>query len=146
MSKNKHPYSQKHLQALASNGPSGSEGEAECQQETKETPLSRWLAPLINLASKLPSFSAVLCAEPDSQVLTQLSEANVSAQVGNIVKTDVITNAWAEANAGEKGRKKVYVHGWVYDLESGRLRDLGCSQGPEGFVGERFVGGQKALA
>lgn len=32
--------------------------------------------------------------------------------------------AWA------KGRK-VYVHGWLFDVKSGLLNDLGVSQGPQ---------------
>lgn len=31
--------------------------------------------------------------------------------------------AWAKG-------KDVYVHGWVYDLASGRCHDLGISRGP----------------
>ena len=41
----------------------------------------------------------------------------------------------------DAGAKNVYVHGWVYELESGRLRDLGVSAGPEGLVGDKFVKG-----
>ena len=41
--------------------------------------------------------------------------------------------------------KRVYVHGWIYELQSGRLKDLGVSRGPEGFVGPKFVGGVGAL-
>ncbi len=42
--------------------------------------------------------------------------------------------------------KKVYVHGWIYELQSGRLRDLGVSRGPEGLVGPKFVGLNGAMA
>ena len=60
-------------------------------------------------------------------------------QVENILQSDVIRSAWEKAARGEA--KSVYVHGWVYELESGRLRDLGVSHGPAGYVGPKFVGG-----
>jgi carbonic anhydrase len=45
----------------------------------------------------------------------------VKKQVENIVNTNIIQNAWAN-------RKNVWVHGWVYELESGKLRDLGVTR------------------
>ncbi|TFK79859.1 hypothetical protein K466DRAFT_605813, partial [Polyporus arcularius HHB13444] len=56
--------------------------------------------------------------------LTALVEANVRVQVENIALSDVMQRAWA------KGRD-VQVHGWVYELESGRLRDLGITVGKQ---------------
>ena len=69
----------------------------------------RWLAPLVEIAKN---------TEGD---LTALVEANVRAQVANIVKTDVIQHEWT--------KRDVQVHGWVYELETGRLRDLGITVG-----------------
>ncbi|KAH8114928.1 carbonic anhydrase [Phellopilus nigrolimitatus] len=109
-------------------------------KEAGATPLGRWLAPLIDLASQ-PEFAAASDPETRDATLTALSEANVRAQVENIIGTGVIKGAWAAANAGEAGRKKVYVHGWIYALQNGRLRDLGVSSGPDGPVGAKFVGG-----
>ncbi|KAI0369588.1 carbonic anhydrase [Pilatotrama ljubarskyi] len=76
--------------------------------------LGRWLAPLTEIAREYED-------------LTELVEANVRAGVENIVQTDVLRNAWAEG-------KDVQVHGWVYELETGRLRDLGVSVGKTGAV------------
>ena len=61
---------------------------------------------------------------PDGD-LTALVEANVRMQVENLAQSDVLQRAWA---AG----KDVQVHGWVYELETGRLRDLGVSVGKGG--------------
>lgn len=41
-------------------------------------------------------------------------------QVKNVARTSIVREAW------KKGRD-VHVHGWVYEIESGRLRDLECS-------------------
>lgn len=46
------------------------------------------------------------------------------AQIENIVQTDVVKAAWAEG-------RDVQVHGWMYELETGRMRDLGISVGKE---------------
>ncbi|EJD04756.1 carbonic anhydrase [Fomitiporia mediterranea MF3/22] len=105
------------------------------------TPLSRWLTPLIQLASTSSLPSPI---SPDERIamLTKLSEANVCAQVQNITASEVMQSVWQKAKTGEDPKvKNVYVHGWVYELESGRLRDLGVSCGPEGMVGNKFVGG-----
>jgi len=46
-----------------------------------------------------------------------LCELNVVEQVNNICHTTIVQNAW------EAGQELV-VHGWVYDLEIGQLKDL----------------------
>ncbi|OCH91078.1 carbonic anhydrase [Obba rivulosa] len=75
-----------------------------------DTPLGRWLAPLTDLARE------------GKMGPEELVEANVRAQVRNVVETAVMQGAW------EKGRD-VWVHGWVYEIEKGELRDLGVSVG-----------------
>jgi len=47
----------------------------------------------------------------------------VKAQVKNLSKTETLMRAWA---AG----KNVWVHGWVYEIGRGGLKDLGVSKGP----------------
>ena len=80
--------------------------------------LGRWLAPLVDLAMSLN-----LADSDRPSALAKLVDANVRKQVGNLVASDVMQNAWA---AG----KSVRVHGLVYDLASGELKDLGVTQGP----------------
>lgn len=48
-----------------------------------------------------------------------LVELNVTYQVMNICHTSVVQNAWAMG-------RKLFIHGWVYDLETGILHDLNC--------------------
>ena len=74
-----------------------------------DSPLKRWLAPLTELARKT-----------DGDLAT-LVEANVREQVANILKSEVIKQAWK--------KRDVHIHGWVYELETGELRDLGVSVG-----------------
>ena len=47
---------------------------------------------------------------------------SVKEQVRNVISTEVVQTAWLSG-------KKLYVHGWVYQLESGLLKDLGVSKG-----------------
>jgi carbonic anhydrase len=53
-----------------------------------------------------------------------LCELNVREQVANVCNTTVTRRAW------ERGHP-LAVHGWIYGLGDGRLRDLGvCVTGP----------------
>ncbi|WMJ71828.1 carbonic anhydrase [Cytophagaceae bacterium ABcell3] len=47
----------------------------------------------------------------------RLVELNVKQQVINLSKTSIIQGAWAEGNLP-------ILHGWVYGLEDGKLKDL----------------------
>jgi len=52
--------------------------------------------------------------------LDRLCELNVIEQVVNVGRTTIVQSAW------ERGQE-VVVHGWIYGLENGLLRDLGVS-------------------
>jgi carbonic anhydrase len=50
----------------------------------------------------------------------RLCELNVAAQVAAVCGTDVVAGAWARG-------QELVVHGWIYDLHDGLLRDLELS-------------------
>ncbi len=50
----------------------------------------------------------------------KLCELNVFEQVANVCHTTIVQNAW------KRGRD-LTVHGWIYSLEDGLIRDLGLS-------------------
>jgi carbonic anhydrase len=52
--------------------------------------------------------------------LDRLCELNVVEQVLNVARTTIVQSAW------QRGQELV-VHGWIYGLEDGLLRDLGVS-------------------
>ena len=56
--------------------------------------------------------------EPEPKRHARLCELNVLEQVVNLCRTTVIQDAWARG-------QELAVHGWIYGLEDGRLRDLG---------------------
>lgn len=49
----------------------------------------------------------------------RLVELNVLRQVHNICHTTVLQNAWDR-------KQPVCIHGWIYELSTGKLRDLNC--------------------
>lgn len=50
--------------------------------------------------------------------IDRLCELNVLAQARNVARTRILQDAWASGQA-------VTVHGWIYGIEDGLLRDLG---------------------
>lgn len=55
-------------------------------------------------------------ADPQARC-DRLCELNVITQVANVCRTTIVRDAW---NAGQD----LAVHGWIYGLSDGRLRDL----------------------
>jgi len=63
---------------------------------------------------------ASLEALPDERARhDRLCELNVIRQVVNVGQTTVVRNAWCRG-------QELSVHGWIYDLHDGLLRDLGA--------------------
>jgi carbonic anhydrase len=56
--------------------------------------------------------------ETEAQRHNRLCELNVLEQVANVCQTTVVRDAWARG-------QELAVHGWVYDIRDGLLRDLG---------------------
>jgi len=50
----------------------------------------------------------------------RFAELNVIEQVFDLTKTSIIQNAWRERNEPK-------VHGWIYELKTGLIKDLGVS-------------------
>ncbi|KIM46960.1 hypothetical protein M413DRAFT_440519 [Hebeloma cylindrosporum] len=69
-----------------------------------------------------------------------LVEENVKASVRRIATNPVITNHYGLLKSGagnstsgtRKSARDVFIHGWVYDLATGKVHDLGISVGPPG--------------
>jgi len=64
---------------------------------------------------------AELAALPDRESRwRRLCELNVESQVERLARTAVVRDAWSRG-------AELELHGWIYGLEDGRLRDLGVS-------------------
>ena len=81
--------------------------------------ISNWLRPIREIAD--------LRAAELEQTLSRsafedkLCEFNVQRQVENLSNSTVITDAWRRG-------QEVTIHGWIYGLKDGLLRDLGVTR------------------
>ena len=89
--------------------------------EPADSPLNLWLEPLTLLA-----YSLQLPDSGEKSLETVVIE-NIKAQVENLANTETIVNAWTQ---GTPKKQEVFIHGWVYDLGTGLLKDLHISRGP----------------
>jgi len=87
---------------------------------TVEPVLQRWLSPLIELAKDIVDKPH----HPHPDLLTKLIEESVGVQVNNVADSEPVRKAWDE------GRKNLWVHGLLYDLKTGLLRDLNVTRSP----------------
>ena len=85
--------------------------------------IDNWLLPIKDVYAKHHrELSAIANAEDR---LNRFVELNVVAQVNNVCHTTIVQNAW------QRGQE-LAVHGWVYGLSDGLLRDLNiCITGKE---------------
>ncbi len=57
---------------------------------------------------------------PEPQAIDRLCELNVIEQVRNVCSTTIAQDAWSRG-------QELAVHGWIYGLHGGLLRDLGLT-------------------
>jgi carbonic anhydrase len=76
-----------------------------------------WLEPIRRLARSHAAELDGLTAEARED---RLAELNVISGVARVVETPILQNAWSRG-------EEVVVHGLIYGLKDGLLRDLGCT-------------------
>ncbi len=59
-------------------------------------------------------------ATTDEARVDRLCELNIVDQVEHVCQTTIVQDAWSRQQA-------LAVHGWIYDVRDGLLRDLGCT-------------------
>ena len=77
-----------------------------------------WLRHVMDVGEKHESELAAL--SDDDERFARLCELNVVEQVVNVCRTTIVEDAWARG-------QDLTVHGVIYGLEDGLLRDLGVS-------------------
>jgi carbonic anhydrase len=87
--------------------------------------VSQWLAQLRTIA-RLHDDELSAIADPVGRYV-RLVELNVAEQVYNLSRTTVVEQAWARGAT-------LRLHGWVYGLREGLLRDVGVSLDAAGHV------------
>ena len=80
--------------------------------------LDNWLRYIMDVYHRHADEIAAL--PDDTARLDRLSELNVRRQAGNVCRTTVVQEAW------RKGQR-LSVHGWIYDLRDGLIRNLGVT-------------------
>ena len=81
--------------------------------------IDNWLRHIQDVGAK---HRAQIEAIPDeARRAARLCELNVMEQVGNVADTTVVRDAWRRG-------QQISVHGWIYDLHDGLLRDLGVTR------------------
>ena len=71
--------------------------------------------------------TCVCAVRGDQNRTNRLCELNVVEQVGNVCQTTIVRDAWLRGQS-------LTVHGWIYGLKDGLIRDLGLSvTSPEAF-------------
>ncbi len=82
-----------------------------------------WLQNVVDVRQKHAERLAAL--DDETARFDRLCELNVIEQVANVCKTTIVQDAWAR-------RQHLGVHGWIYSVNDGLLRDLGlCVVGAE---------------
>jgi carbonic anhydrase len=78
--------------------------------------IDNWLRHVQDVASRHDGLLAKVKADP--QRMDRLCELNVMEQALNLCRATVVQDAW-------RNGKALTVHGWVYGLHDGLIRDLG---------------------
>jgi carbonic anhydrase len=78
--------------------------------------INNWLCHVQDVRDK---YRDVMQALPSEQArVDRLCELNVMEQVRHVCQTTIVQDCWARG-------QELSVHGWVYDVADGLLRDLG---------------------
>jgi carbonic anhydrase len=105
----------KHIMVVGHYGCSGVRAALRCERVGLA---DNWLRHVQDVRSK---HDDCLCRLPDEAAQSaKLCEFNVIEQVANVCQTSIVRDAW------ERGQP-LTVHGWIYGLRDGLLRNLNCS-------------------
>ena len=80
--------------------------------------IDNWLRHVQDVRTRHAALLDACC--DDARQLDRLCELNVVEQVVNVCRTTIIQSAWQRGQI-------LAVHGWIYGLANGRLRDLGMT-------------------
>lgn len=78
--------------------------------------LDNWLLPISMFYRKhRATFDAI---ENPTERVNRICELNIEMQVRRLASTPIVENAWMRG-------QQLHVHGWIYAIDDGLLRDLG---------------------
>ncbi|AXT93149.1 carbonate dehydratase [Moraxella catarrhalis] len=82
--------------------------------------IDNWLRPLKGMRYQYREAFEAFEGLTDKEELDLLCQINVKRQVTNVCHTTIVQNAWYQG-------RQLSVHGWIYDMNSGLIEDLGVS-------------------
>ncbi|KAG5731983.1 hypothetical protein E4T56_gene18284 [Termitomyces sp. T112] len=107
----------------------------------QDDPVQAWIAPIRHIYEtsdrpEIASHRVARRAESSPPHLHDagfraLVEENVKANVRRVARSGVISNHYKSLEQDPE-RVGVFIHGWVYDIETGEVSDLGVTVGPPG--------------
>jgi carbonic anhydrase len=80
--------------------------------------IDQWLRPIRNIYER--HRAAIDALMRDSERVDRLCELNVREQVRQVSRTTAVQAAWRRG-------QPIHIHGWIYALDDGLLKDLDCS-------------------
>jgi carbonic anhydrase len=83
--------------------------------------------------------ACVHAVQGDMPRTDKLCELNVVEQFCNVCQTSIVADAWARGQS-------LTVHGWIYGLKDGLIRDLGLSSSSAGDVEPHYRSALKAIS
>jgi len=96
----------------------GCSGVMTAMQRTRIGLADNWLRHVQDVAVKHENLLGGIT--DDATRANRLCELNVIEQVGNLAQTTIVQDAWARGQS-------LTIHGWIYDIRDGLLRDLKVS-------------------
>jgi carbonic anhydrase len=107
-----------HVEHIIVCGHYGCGGVLAALQNSKLGLIDNWLRHVQDVRAKHRSQIDSLSTEAEQHA--RLCELNVIEQVANVSQTTVVHDAWSR-------QQSLAVHGWIYGLTDGLLRDLGVT-------------------
>jgi carbonic anhydrase len=114
----------------------GCNGVAAALRNTRLGLADNWLRHVQDVQAKHQARVSGLAEE--SARIDRLCELNVIEQVANVCQTTIVRDAWERGQA-------LSVHGWVYGLEDGLVRDLDTTVSAVAEAGPRYAAALAAL-
>ncbi len=99
----------------------GCGGIATAMEEEQHGLIDNWLGPVRDLYHA--HYHDLLSLPSVDERSDRMCELNVEEQVRNVCRSTVVREAW-------KRGQELDVHGWIYHIEDGIIRDLDISSGP----------------
>jgi carbonic anhydrase len=93
--------------------------------------IDNWLRHVQDVRDRYPDLIAEVAEDEDAAV-DRLCELNVIEQARDVCQTTVVQDAWRRGQS-------LTVHGWIYEIRDGLLRDLDCTSSGPADVADSFT-------